>query len=103
MKTKVCLKYFVHDCRRASSDKVLRDKHLILLKIQIMMDINVNLLKRFLTFLIKSLPVVLLKVKLQPVTKYIKTTTFCKSFPLPTSISVDRSANYTETMLWTNY
>ena len=39
----------------------------------------------------------------QPVTKYIETTTFCKSFPLPPLINVDGSANYTETMLQTNY
>ena len=40
----------------------------------------------------------------QPVTKYIETTTLCKSFPLPLpSIDVDGPASYTQTMLRTNY
>ena len=41
----------------------------------------------------------------QPVTKYIEKTTFAKPFnsPRPPSINVDRSANYTEAMLRTNY
>ena len=38
----------------------------------------------------------------QPVTIYIQTTTFCKGFPFPPSISVDGSANYIETMLQTH-
>ena len=32
----------------------------------------------------------------QPVAKYIETTIFCKSFPLPATINVDEFANYTE-------
>ena len=41
----------------------------------------------------------------QPVTKYNETTTFCRSFPLPTvpSINVDGSVNYAMIMLRTNY
>ena len=42
----------------------------------------------------------------QTVTKYIETTTFCKSLPLPLplpSINVDESENYTKAMLRTNY
>ena len=41
--------------RRTDSDKMLRDKHLILLKIQNIMDINVNLLQWSIKFLIKNL------------------------------------------------
>ena len=40
--------------RRTTSDKVLRDKHLILLKIQNMMGIKEVLLQWFINFLIKK-------------------------------------------------
>ena len=40
--------------RRVAPDKVLRIKHFILLKIQNMMDINVDLLQWFIIFLIKK-------------------------------------------------
>ena len=50
--------------RRTFADKVLRVKHLILLKIQNMMDINVDLLQRFINFLIKKFLVVVLKLKI---------------------------------------
>ena len=46
--------------RRTASDKVLRDKTLILLKIQNTMDINEVLLLWFIIFLIKTLQVVVL-------------------------------------------
>ena len=45
------------DTRRTASDKILRHKILILLKIQNMMDINVVLLQWFIDFLIKRLQV----------------------------------------------
>ena len=41
--------------RRTASDKVFPDKAFNIAKIQNMMDINVNLLQWFITFLIKSL------------------------------------------------
>ena len=44
--------------RRTASDKVLRDKHLILLKAQKMMDFNTDLRQCFINFFIKSLLVV---------------------------------------------
>ena len=49
---------------RATSDKILLDKakHLILLKIQNMMDINMELLRFCISLLIKYLQVVLLHV-----------------------------------------
>ena len=50
--------------RRTASDKVLRDKTLILLKIQNTMDINEVLLLWFIIFLIKTLQVVVLIMKL---------------------------------------
>ena len=51
--------------RRAAPDKVLRIKHFILLKIQNMMDINVDLLQWFIIFLIKKiLLVVVLRMKI---------------------------------------
>ena len=40
--------------RRRASDKTLRDKHLILLKIRKMMDISLDLLEGFIYFLIKK-------------------------------------------------
>ena len=46
--------------RRTAADKVLQVKHLILLKIYSMMDINVDLLQWFINFLIKKLQVVLI-------------------------------------------
>ena len=48
--------------RRTSADKVL--KHLILLKIQNMMDINVDLLQSSINFLTKKSLVVVLKMKI---------------------------------------
>ena len=51
--------------RRAAPGKVLRIKHFILLKIQNMMDINVDLLQWFIIFLIKKiLLVVVLRMKI---------------------------------------
>ena len=50
--------------RRTASDKVLRDKALILLKIQNTMDINEVLFLWFIVFLIKKLQVVVLIMKL---------------------------------------
>ena len=52
--------------RKAAPDKVLRIKHFILLKIQNMMDINVDLLQWFIIFLIKQkkLLVVVLRMKI---------------------------------------
>ena len=50
--------------RRTASDKVLRDKALVLLKIQNMMDIKEGLLLWFVNFLIKSLNVLVLIMKL---------------------------------------
>ena len=52
--------------RKAAPDKVLRIKHFILLKIQNMMDINVDLLQWFIIFLIKKkkLLVVALRMKI---------------------------------------
>ena len=44
--------------RRTASDKKLRDKHLILLKAQKMMDFNTDLRQCFINFFIKSLLVV---------------------------------------------
>ena len=54
--------------RRTAADKVLSDKVFkILLKIQNMMDTNVDLLQGFITFLIKNLLVEQLKVKIFPI------------------------------------
>ena len=52
--------------RKAAPDKVLRIKHFILLKIQNMVDINVDLLQWFIIFLIKKnkLLVVVLRMKI---------------------------------------
>ena len=58
--------------RRAAFDKVLCNnivfniafKHLILLKLQYVMDINEELLRWFISFLMISLPRVVLKMKL---------------------------------------
>ena len=52
--------------RKAAPDKVLRIKHFILLKIQNMMDINVDLLQWLIIFLIKKkkLLVVVLRMKI---------------------------------------
>ena len=46
--------------RRTASDKSLRDKHLVLLKILNIMDINADLPQWFTKILIKSLQVVVL-------------------------------------------
>ena len=45
---------FIYLKRRTSGNKVLRDKHLILLKIQNMMDIKEVLLQYFINPLIKN-------------------------------------------------
>ena len=54
-------KYFL---QRAAADKVLLDKTFNIVKIRLMMDINAKLLQWFITLWIKSLLVVMLKVKL---------------------------------------
>ena len=54
------LKDFKNLTRRTASDKILI-KNLILLKIQNMMDINVELLQWFINVLIKKLLVVVIK------------------------------------------
>ena len=43
--------------RRTASDKALRDKAFNIAKNKKRMDINVDLLQRFISFLIKSLPI----------------------------------------------
>ena len=50
--------------RKTAADKVLHDGALMLLKIQNMMDINVDLLKWSKNFLIKTLLVERLKIKI---------------------------------------
>ena len=55
---------FIYLKRRTSGNKVLRDKHLILLKIQNMMDIKEVLLQYFINPLIKILLVVALKIEI---------------------------------------
>ena len=49
--------------RRTASDKILHDKHLILLKIQNITDIKEVLLQWFTNFLIKKRLVVILEIK----------------------------------------
>ena len=49
--------------RRTAFDKILHVKHLILPKVQIMMDMNANLLQWFINFLIKTLLEVVLKMR----------------------------------------
>ena len=53
--------YFNDLPRRAASEKHYMKKYLILLKIQNMMDINVELLQWFIKFWVKSIRMVLLK------------------------------------------
>ena len=55
---------FIYLKRRTSADKVLRDKHLTLLKIQNMVDIKEVLLQHFINPLIKILLVVALKIEI---------------------------------------
>ena len=55
---------FIYLKRRTSANMVLRDKHLILLKIQNMMDIKEVLLQYFINPLIKILLVVALKMEI---------------------------------------
>ena len=55
---------FIYLKRRTSGNKVLRDNHLILLKIQNMMDIKEVLLQYFINPLIKILLVVALKIEI---------------------------------------
>ena len=55
---------FIYLKRRTSADKVLRDKHLTLLKIQNMVDIKEVLLQYFINPLIKILLVVALKIEI---------------------------------------
>ena len=63
---------FKYLTRRTASDKILRDKDLILLKIPNMMDINVELLHWLMVFLIKILHVEQLKMKIFLITNYLK-------------------------------
>ena len=63
---------FKYLTRRTASDKILRDKELILLKIPNMMDINVELLHWLMVFLIKILHVEQLKMKIFLITNYLK-------------------------------
>ena len=50
--------------RRTASDKILRDKAFNIAKNQNKMDINVDFLQWFTNFLIKNLPVVVLKMRI---------------------------------------
>ena len=67
---KACFEYDMIDVgfkdltRRTVSDKILRDKALILLKIRNMMDIKEVLLQWSIKFLIKKFLAVVLKIKL---------------------------------------
>ena len=63
---------FKYLTRRTASDKILRDKDLILLKIPNMMDINVELFHWLMVFLIKILHVEQLKMKIFLITNYLK-------------------------------
>ena len=63
---------FKYLTRRTASDKILRDKDIILLKIPNMMDINVELLHWLMVFLIKILHVEQLKMKIFLITNYLK-------------------------------
>ena len=58
--------------RRTAADKMLSVKHLILLKIQNIMDINAELLQWFINFLIKKILVAVLKIKLFLINKQQK-------------------------------
>ena len=58
--------------RRTAADKMLSVKHLILLKIQNIMDINAELLQQFINFLIKKILVAVLKIKLFLINKQQK-------------------------------
>ena len=58
--------------RRTTSDKILRDKHSILLRIQNTMDIKRVLLQWFVNFLIKKLQVEQLKMKVFLIKNYLK-------------------------------
>ena len=58
--------------RRTASYNIMRVKHLILLKIQNMMDIKEVLLLWFVHFLIKSLKVVLLIIKCKKMSNWLK-------------------------------
>ena len=58
---------FMYLKKRTSANKVLRDKHLILLKIQNMMDIKEVLLIYFINPLIKILLVGALKMQIQKI------------------------------------
>ena len=61
---KLVLNGFKDLTRRTVSDKILRDKALILLKIRNMMDIKEVLLQWSIKFLIKKFLAVVLKIKL---------------------------------------
>ena len=54
MKTRDSLKYFMNDCRRTASDKILCNKAFNIRKIGNIMDIKRVLLKWFISFLIKN-------------------------------------------------
>ena len=58
---------FKYLAKRTASDKVLRNKHLISLKIQKMTDIKEFLLLWFINFLIKKPKLVVLKMKLHKI------------------------------------
>ena len=54
MKTRDSLKYFMNDCRRTASDKILCNKAFNIRKIGNIVDIKRVLLKWFIRFLIKK-------------------------------------------------
>ena len=54
MKTRDSLKYFMNDCRRTASDKILCNKAFNIRKIGNIMDIKRVLLKWFISFLMKK-------------------------------------------------
>ena len=54
MKTRDSLKYFMNDCRRTASDKILCNKAFNIRKIGNIVDIKRVLLKWFISFLIKK-------------------------------------------------
>ena len=63
---------FMYLKKRTSANKVLRDKHLILLKIQNMLDVKEVLLQYFINPLIKLLLVVALKIEIFLIKKKLK-------------------------------
>ena len=65
-------------------------KHLMLLKVRNMTDINVDLIQKFLNFLIKIFLVVMLKVKLGQINSYSK---------IYTNLQLENSKNETQAHL----